>query len=116
MEKKEYGTITCDIKIKDSNLIIDISDDGAGIDCDKIKSLAVSKCIYTQDEVNNLTEDEILMIIFKDEFSTSETITDISGRGVGLASIITELEKLDGTLAIKNNFGNGIKFVFSVSI
>jgi two-component system chemotaxis sensor kinase CheA len=114
--KDEYGTITCDIKIIDSNLIIDISDDGAGIDINKIKSLAISKGIYTQDEANNLSQKEILMIIFKDEFSTSEIVTDISGRGVGLASIITELEKLDGSLDIHNDFGNGIKFSFSMAI
>jgi two-component system chemotaxis sensor kinase CheA len=115
-EKPEYGTISCDIKKENNFLVIKISDDGKGIDIEKIKNLAISKGIYTIDEVKQLSEQEILLIIFQDTFSTSETITDISGRGVGLASILAELNKLDGSLNINNNFGNGIEFNFSIPL
>jgi len=112
--KEDIGTITCDVIKKENNIVIKISDDGTGIDEDKIKSLAVSKGIYTQKEVDLLTKDEVLLIIFKDAFSTSQNITDISGRGVGLASLIQELEKLNGTMKIENNFSKGIAFTFTI--
>ena len=112
--KEIEGTITCNVIEENNNLIIEISDDGQGINEEKIKSLSISKGIYSQDEANELTKDEILLIIFQDAFSTSETITDISGRGVGLASIIQELEKLDGNIKIENDYGNGIKFTFTI--
>jgi two-component system chemotaxis sensor kinase CheA len=112
---KDYeGTIKCSVKHIDNNIVISISDDGAGIDTAKIKALAVKKGIYTQEEVDKLSEDEALRILFQDAFSTSDTVTDISGRGVGLASVLTELEKLNGNLQINNNLGNGVEFVFTV--
>jgi two-component system chemotaxis sensor kinase CheA len=104
------------VKKEDENLKIFISDDGAGVDIEKIKELAIEKGIYTQEEIEKLNEEEIILIIFKDAFSTSETITDVSGRGVGLASIVSELNKLNGTMKVNNNFGNGIEFIFSVPI
>jgi chemotaxis protein histidine kinase CheA len=65
-------------------------------------------------EIEQLTQKEVLLIIFKDSFSTSTTVTDISGRGVGLASIIDELNKLNGTLQINNNYKQGVEFIFTV--
>ena len=115
-EKDEYGTITCNIKQQNGLLKIEISDDGVGIDTKKIKSLAVKKGIYTQEEVNNMSEDKAVLIIFEDSFSTSENITNISGRGVGLASIAEELNQLNGTMEVENNFGHGIKFKFNLPI
>ena len=112
--KEDIGTITCNVVEADNNIIIKISDDGKGIDEDKIKSLAVSKGIYKKDEVSVLSENEVLLIIFQDAFSTSENITDISGRGVGLASIINELNKLNGSMKIDNYFGKGITFTFTI--
>jgi two-component system chemotaxis sensor kinase CheA len=94
--------------------LIKILDDGAGVDLNKIKSLAISKQLYTQKEVDLLTQEEILLIIFRDAFSTSQKITIVSGRGVGLASILKEIELLNGKMKIKNNFGKGIEFIFKI--
>jgi len=113
-EKEEYGTIKCVIKDDKNNIIISIGDDGAGIDEQKIKNLAVQKGIYTQEEVDKLAQDEVLLIIFNDAFSTNDVVTDISGRGVGLASVLDELTKLNGVLEIKNDFGKGVEFTFSI--
>lgn len=110
--KEEFGTILCSIKDKNEFIDIQISDDGAGVDVEKIKKLAIDKKLYKKKELNKLSEQEIIMILFEDSFSTSKTITDISGRGVGLASIIDELNKLDGTIEVQNNFGKGMKFRF----
>ena len=115
-EKDEAGTIKCNFIQNNNNLIISIEDDGAGIDIEKIKKLALEKSLYTQDKLNQLSEQEILMIIFKDDFSTSESVTDISGRGIGLASVLNELNKLNGKLEINNNFGYGIAFKFTIPL
>ncbi len=113
-EKPEYGTIRCDVNQCSDNLIFKISDDGAGIDVEKIKSIAVSKKLYTQEAIKDISDDEAVMIIFKDTFTTNEEVTTISGRGVGLASIVSELNKLNGKMEVKNNFGFGIEFIFTV--
>jgi two-component system chemotaxis sensor kinase CheA len=114
--KEANGTIVCDIFKSKENLNINIYDDGNGINIETISSLAIEKGIYTKEEILKLNEQDILLIIFQDAFSTSDTITDISGRGVGLASILSELNKLNGTLVINNDFGSGIEFKFTVPL
>ncbi len=114
--KELFATILVDIFTKDKELIINISDDGKGIDLNTIKNLAVQKKLYKKEELIKFTEQEILFILFEDAFSTSINITDISGRGVGLASILNELNKLSGRLYIKNEFGKGLKFIFTLPL
>ncbi|MCK5111517.1 MAG: hypothetical protein KAQ94_08345 [Arcobacteraceae bacterium] len=116
LEKDQNGTIICTVKKTNGNISIIISDDGQGIDVEKIKTLAIEKDLYTKEEINLLEEQEILKIIFQDTFSTSENITDISGRGVGLASVLYELDLLNGSMNIKNNQGKGIEFIFTMPL
>ena len=114
---KEYkGLITCNIYEEETHLHIDISDDGAGIDIAKIKQVAIDKNLLLEDEAEKLSEEETIMFIFKDAFSTATEITDISGRGVGLASLLSELHKLNGSMDIENNFTKGIKFRFTLPL
>ena len=114
---KEYkGLITCNIYEEGTHLHIDISDDGAGIDIAKIKQVAIDKNLLLEDEAEKLSEEETIMFIFKDAFSTATEITDISGRGVGLASLLSELHKLNGSMDIENNFTKGIKFRFTLPL
>ena len=112
--KDEYGTIKCIVKEDSDNIYINISDDGVGIDEDKIKALALKKKIYTQDEIDRLSRQEVVLIIFKDTFTTNNSVTDISGRGVGLASVMDELKKLDGDIKVNNHFGKGVEFIFTI--
>ena len=114
--KEQFGTIICNVYKDETNLTIDISDDGKGIDTNYIKQLAKDKKIYTKKELKTLSDQEILKIIFLDEFSTNEIVTDISGRGVGLASILGELEILNGTMNIINKENIGIKFKFTIPV
>jgi two-component system chemotaxis sensor kinase CheA len=114
--KPNNGTIKCNISKNNNILTIIISDNGRGIDIDKIKSLAVEKGIYNKTQIDTLDEQESLLIVFKDTFSTSQTITDISGRGVGLASILAELNRLNGSIYINNEFGKGIEFKFNIPL
>lgn len=116
LDKEEKGTITCNITQDNQDLTISIEDDGAGIDIEQIKKKAISKNILTNKQLDLMSEQDILSIIFQDDFSTSSTITDISGRGVGMASVLHELHKLGGDMEIVNNFGHGIKFTFMLPI
>ncbi|RLA82411.1 MAG: hypothetical protein DRG78_07265 [Epsilonproteobacteria bacterium] len=115
-EKEENGTISCDIKKENEVLTIAINDDGAGVDVEKIKDLALKKEIYTSEELSKMSEHDIVEIIFQDAFSTNESITTLSGRGVGLASILSELNKINGKMTTVNKFGFGIKFIFSIPL
>lgn len=86
---------------------IDIIDDGRGIDIEKVKQKAVDKGLVTNDDVNNYSEREILQFLFKPGFSTKTDITDMSGRGVGLDVVKTNIEKLGGSIELFTNPGNG---------
>ena len=114
---KDYkGQISCNIYQTKDNLHIDIADDGAGIDVEKIKQMAISKNLISENEAKNLDEKEIIMFIFEDAFSTALEVTDISGRGVGLASLLSELKTLNGNIDINNNFKKGIEFKFTLPL
>ncbi len=115
-QKEQFGTIICDMSKDEHNLYIDISDDGQGINLEYIKQLASERKIYTKKELKKLSEQEILKIIFLDDFSTNDVVTDISGRGVGLASILGELEILNGTMFVINKENVGITFKFTIPI
>ena len=110
------GTITCKIDEKDENLYIQITDDGSGIDIKNIQQLILEKGLSTKEELEKLTEEETIMYIFEDDFSTADIVTDISGRGVGLSSILYELKNLNGEINIVNNFTKGIEFNFTISL
>ena len=100
LNKDESATISCDIQVDETNVMINIVDDGRGIDTAIIKQKALDKGVYTQQEIANMSRSEILMIIFQDTFSTKEEVTQLSGRGVGLAAVKGEIEKLDGSIEI----------------
>ena len=115
LNKPLKGTIKAIIEYDDmDNIIISISDDGKGIDPKVISEVAISRGIVTVDEINIMAEEDILMLIFKDGFTTSNNITDLSGRGVGMASVLEELKRIGGDLTIHNNLGFGVEFVFTL--
>jgi two-component system chemotaxis sensor kinase CheA len=109
--KPETGTISISIDQKGGNKIeIIIEDDGRGIDPESAFQSALRNKIVTKDEAEKLTEQEKLMLIFQSGVSTSEIITDISGRGLGLAIVKEKIEKLGGTLSLQSTYGKGTKF------
>ena len=86
---------------------IEISDDGAGLDADKIRKKALEKGLITQDQATNLSEREAVNLIFLPGFSTAETITNVSGRGVGMDVVRTNIEKIGGTVDVSSKAGIG---------
>lgn len=109
-EKGEIGSILCKFEKVDDSLSIIISDDGAGIDIEKIKEKLRIKNI----DVTQLRDEELYNYIFENEFSTKESITDISGRGVGMNAVKSELDKLGGFVKIKSEKNIGTTFEFVV--
>jgi two-component system chemotaxis sensor kinase CheA len=79
-----------------------ISDDGNGIDPQKLKEKALSKSIITQTQMDNMSDDAALNLIYSPGFSTTANVTDISGRGVGMDVVKTEVEKLSGSISLKS--------------
>jgi hypothetical protein len=112
--KPEQGLITCAIDLKDKQLAMVISDNGRGIDVERIKWTAIDKKIRTREQLEKMTEDEIINMIFIEEFSTKESVTELSGRGIGLIAFKRELQKLNGTVVVKSQKGIGTSFIISI--
>jgi two-component system chemotaxis sensor kinase CheA len=109
--KSEYGSIRCIISKKD-NIVIKIEDDGRGIDLDRIKKLAVSKKLISKEKISTLTKEKTLELLFIEGFSTNDEADLISGRGMGLSAVRSELEKLGGSMEIHSTKEKGTSFIF----
>ncbi|WP_432662394.1 ATP-binding protein [Wukongibacter baidiensis] len=115
-EKSEIGLIGCKIEDQKDYVKITISDDGRGINFDKVRRKLWENNVYSQDEIEDLDENKLLEAIFMDEFSTETEITEISGRGVGLAAVKNELEKIEGKFEVVTEKGIGTSFIFTLPI
>lgn len=110
--KEEYAGIVVRATLQQGNIVVDIADDGRGIDTAVIRRKAVEKGIATEQAAAAMTDDEALMLIFHDEFSTKDEVSDISGRGIGLAAVKAEVAKLGGTIFVRSESGRGTIFRF----
>jgi two-component system, chemotaxis family, sensor kinase CheA len=86
---------------------IEITDDGAGIDCEKIRNKALQKGLITPDQVARMSEREVTNLIFLPGLSTAEKVTNVSGRGVGMDVVKTNIEKIGGTVDVQSKIGLG---------
>ncbi len=105
--KPETGQIRIRAIPKGSRLEIEISDDGKGIDLEKIKARAIELGYFQKDEVEAMGENELRQLIFRPGFSTSEIVTEISGRGVGMDVVKSALDCLGGDIIIETEKGQG---------
>lgn len=92
------------------NVIIELIDDGAGINVEKVKKKAVEKGFITQEGAELLTEEQAIELLFQPGFSTADKISDISGRGVGLDVVRRSIEALKGTIRVESTLGKGSRF------
>ncbi|HBG49593.1 MAG TPA: hypothetical protein DDW90_08870 [Cyanobacteria bacterium UBA9971] len=93
----------------ENSVLIEIIDDGHGINIEAIKRKVLQKQLLSQEELNSMTEEQIMNIIFWPGFSTGETVTDISGRGIGLDIVYTKISQLNGKVKIKSTLGEGCR-------
>ena len=105
--KAEKGTITISAYQEGSGVIIQVSDDGHGIDVAKVKEKALRKGVVTQEQADAMTEDELIHLIYLPGFSLAEKVTDISGRGVGMDAVKTKVEALGGQFEVHTKLGEG---------
>ena len=108
--KPARGTIHLTSYHHGNQVIVEITDDGAGIDVQKVKAKALEKGLVTSDEADRLGETEILELVFRPGFSTADEITEISGRGVGLDVVQTVLHRLKGSVEIETRVGQRTTF------
>ncbi len=105
--KPRQGTVTVQAYHLGSSVVIEVGDDGAGMDPARIREVAVARGIIDERAVRDLTDDEVYYLTLRPGFSTSKIITDISGRGVGLDVVKTNVEALRGDLALRSLPGKG---------
>ncbi|UKN01604.1 chemotaxis protein CheA [Paracrocinitomix mangrovi] len=107
LKKKERGQVTLRARNEKDTVIIDIIDDGAGIDYSTIGKKAVKMGIVSQEYINQASEDEIIMLIFEPGFSNADKITEVSGRGVGMDVVKKATESIGGNIKVKTEVGKG---------
>lgn len=112
--KARTGAVSVDAYSKRGSVYIEISDDGKGLDPDVILQKAIEKKLA--DQSRSYSEDEILGFIFLPGFSTLQTANNISGRGVGMDVVRTEISKTGGKVEIKNDLGHGCTFILKIPI
>lgn len=114
--KSRYGTIVLSAVHEGNQIVISIKDDGKGIDPDKVAAKAVEKGLVTQAQLANMGTREILDLIFLPGFSTKEVTTDLSGRGVGMDVVRTNIKKLNGIIEIRTELGRGSEFLLRLPL
>ncbi|MBQ3514842.1 MAG: chemotaxis protein CheA [Lachnospiraceae bacterium] len=112
--KPEVGTIRLDAYQDGNNVVIEVGDDGRGIDTEKVKNSALKKGTITPEQAENMTDKEIIDLLFRPAFSTAEKVSDVSGRGVGLDVVKTKIENLGGDIEVSTKKGEGS--VFSIRL
>lgn len=101
---------------RENHVILTVQDDGRGIDLERVKESAVKKKIITAQEAASLTEHETISLIFHAGFSTSQTVSDISGRGVGMDIVRSCIDKLNGIIEVETKQGEGTKFIIKLPL
>lgn len=105
--KNPVGRILLSAKQDDNKVIIEVADDGQGFNLQKIKDRAVSRGFLTQEDIDSMTDESIMNIIFWPGFTTGDSITSISGRGIGLDVVKTKISQLNGKVKVISEFGKG---------
>ncbi len=108
--KPERGTIVLEFREADEHIVVTARDDGKGINFEAVKAKAVKMGLMTQKEAEALEKDEIVNLIFRPGFSTAGAVSDISGRGVGLDVVMSNLHQCGGEVSVKTEPGQGSIF------
>ena len=114
--KPETGRVTLNAYHEGGHIIIEIQDDGKGLAIDKIKNKAIQNGMATEGELAAMSDQQIIQFIMKPGFSTAAKVTSVSGRGVGMDVVKTNIEKIGGTIEIKSQQGKGSTFVIKIPL
>ena len=114
--KDETGTIFLNAYQDGNNVVIEVGDDGNGIDVEKVKNKAIERGTITAEQAAMMTDKEIIDLLFTPSFSTAEKISDVSGRGVGLDVVKSKIEALGGDVECKTVLGEGSTFTIRLPL
>ena len=114
--KPEIGRINLTAYQSGNNVIIEVTDDGAGLNIEKVKAKAIENGIVTREAANSMSQQEAIELLFRPSFSTADKITGLSGRGVGVDVVKTKIEQLGGTVEVETQSGKGSKFLIKLPL
>ncbi|MGN0339630.1 MAG: chemotaxis protein CheW [Lachnospira sp.] len=114
--KNEVGSIFLDAYQDGNNVVIEVRDDGNGIDVEKVRTKAIEKGTITEEQAAVMSDEEIINLLFRPSFSTAEKVTDVSGRGVGLDVVKSKIEALGGDVEVKSVYGEGSTFIIRLPL
>ena len=116
MNKDPEGNVTLKAYQSGNHVFIEIEDDGAGINVEKVLKKAIENEVVTENEAENLSNEDVYQLIFSSGFSTKEVVSDVSGRGVGLDVVRTKIESLGGTVFVESERGKGSRFIIQLPL
>ena len=114
--KPLQGTIRVAARQESDRVVIEIDDDGAGVDPQRIRNKAIERGLIPDDKAANLTDTDAVQLIFLPGFSTADTISDLSGRGVGMDVVRTAVERINGHVELSSQFGHGTRLRLSLPL
>lgn len=114
--KPEVGSIFLNAYQDGNNVIIEVRDDGNGIDVETVKKKAIERGTITPEQAENMADKDVIGLLFLPSFSTSEKVTDVSGRGVGLDVVKSKIESLSGEVEVKTKLGEGSTFIIRLPL
>ena len=114
--KPETGRITLNAYHEGGHIIIEVADDGRGLPADKIRAKVLANGLATEAELAGMSETQIQRFIFRAGFSTAANVTAVSGRGVGMDVVKTNIEKIGGTVDLKSTAGQGTTFIIKIPL
>ena len=114
--KPKVGTIGLDAYQDGNNVVIEVSDDGNGIDVETVKNKALEKGTITTEQAETMSDKEVIDLLFRPSFSTAKKVSDVSGRGVGLDVVKSKIEALGGDIEVKTKLGEGSKFIIRLPL
>ncbi len=114
--KDETGNVYLKAYQDGNNVVIEVGEDGAGINVEKVKNKAVNNGTVSASQADTMTDQEIIELLFRPSFSTADKISDVSGRGVGLDVVKTKIEALGGDIEVKTELGKGSTFIIRLPL
>jgi two-component system, chemotaxis family, sensor kinase CheA len=114
--KSRHGTLTLSAYHEHGHVIVEVADDGGGIDPDRIGAAAVRRGVITQSQLDGMDTDEIRSLVFRAGFSTAEKVSNVSGRGVGMDVVRTNLEAIGGAVDLRSELGRGTTWRLTIPL
>ncbi len=114
--KPEKSQVRLEARQEGDHIVLIVADDGHGMNAEKLRAKALAKGLITDEEANTMDERQSLNLVFLPGFSTKEVASDVSGRGVGMDVVKTNIQKLNGSIEIKSQVGKGTTFIISLPL